>query len=120
VKRWMLGILLLLLPLPVWAGDWNRTDVVFEATYLTLHAVDWSQTLDIVEHHDTYHEQNVILGRHPNRGDVNTYFAATALLHLALANWLDRPTRNYFQIGTIALEAVVIGNNYSIGLRLAY
>lgn len=114
-------LLLVLLPSCLWASDdWNRTDVMFEATYLTLHVVDWGQTLNIVSRDDKYHERNIILGKHPSRGDVNTYFAVTALLHVALANYLDRPARNYFQIGTIALEAAVIGNNYQIGLKTSF
>jgi hypothetical protein len=107
--------------MPLWgAEEWSKTDIVFEATYLTLHLVDWGQTLDIVNRHETYHERNPILGKHPTREQVNTYFALTALAHLAIANWLDAPYRNYFQVGTIALEAVVIGNNFAIGLRVAF
>jgi hypothetical protein len=120
VKRWILMLWFALLPLPLWASDWSKTDIAFEATYLTMHALDWGQTLDIAERNDTYHERNPLLGKHPTRGGVNTYFALTALLHLAIANWLDAPARTYFQIGSIALEATVIGNNYSIGLKLAY
>jgi hypothetical protein len=123
VKRWIIALAVALLP---WIGggasadEWNRQDIVFEATYLALHVVDWGQTLDIVERKDEYHERNVFLGKHPTRADVNKYFAATALLHIGIAHLLDRPARNYFQIGTIALEAVVINNNFQIGLKLNY
>ena len=120
MKRWLLVLALFLTPIPLWASDWTRTDVAFEAAYLTLHVVDWGQTLDIVNRHKIYHERNPILGTHPDRDEVNTYFALTALAHVAIANWLDNPNRRYFQVITIGVEAVVAGNNYRIGLRTAF
>lgn len=121
MKRWLLALMIALAPMPLWAAeDWSKTDIAFEAAYLTLHVVDWGQTLDIVNRHETYHERNPILGKHPTREQVNTYFALTALAHIAIAHWLDTPYRNYFQIATIALEVAVIDNNYAIGLRMAF
>jgi hypothetical protein len=120
VKRWLVALGIALMPLTVWAGDWSQADITFEATYLTLHVVDWGQTLNIVERHEKYHEVNPILGRHPSRDRVNTYFALAAVAHVALANWLDAPARTYFQIGSIALEASVIGHNYQIGLHTSF
>jgi hypothetical protein len=122
VKRLILLLLLCpLIPAQPWAAaPWETTDVVFEGVYLTLHAVDWGQTLDIASRGDRYHERNPLLGRHPTRGEVNTYFALTAAAHVALAHWLEPPYRAYFQLFTIALEASVTAANYRIGLRTAF
>jgi len=110
----------LLLSTRAWADEWTREDVALESIYLGLHAVDWGQTLDIVQRGETYHERNPLLGHHPSRDQVSTYFALAGLAHVALAAWLDRPARTYFQLMTIGFEAAVTGNNYRIGLRTAF
>lgn len=120
MNRWLLALCFFLIPLPLWAGEWTQSDVAFEAAYLSLHVLDWGQTLNIVAERHFYNEQNPVLGRHPSRDQVNTYFALTALAHVAIANWLDTPARTYFQLITIGLEAAVAGNNYRIGLRTAF
>ncbi len=120
MKTWLLAFWIVLIPFPLWASDWSRNDVALEAGYLTLHVLDWGQSLDIVGRHKVYHERNPFLGKHPSRDEVNSYFALTALAHVAIANGLAAPARTYFQLITIGVEAAVAGNNYRIGLRTAF
>lgn len=113
-------ILILLLASPALADEWTRADTYREVAYLALHCADWSQTLTIADNPQKWNETNPILGSHPSRGDVNTYFIATGLLHPVISYVLPRPWREVWQYGTIGLEVVVVGNNARIGIGFSF
>jgi hypothetical protein len=99
------------------AGDaWSERDKYLEATYLTLHVVDWLQTKDIAARQG-YYEMNPILGRHPSQSMVDLYFIGTGLAHVGLIHVLPKEYRPWVQGGTIALEIGCIGHNYSAGVK---
>ena len=98
------------------AGEWTRADTAREVAYLALHVVDYSQTLEISDNPNRWYEKNPIIGKHPSRGEVNTYFLITGLLHPAVAYVLPKPYREIFQYSTIAIEIYCVGNNYSLGI----
>ena len=113
----------LVLASPAWADDeraWTKEDTLRQLTYTTLHVLDWGTTLDIAEKPDRYHENNPILGKHPSRGDVNAYMATTLILNWAVAYAMPHPYREMWQYAGIAVEAYCVGNNFHIGLRLAF
>ena len=61
--------LLLLISFNCLADDtWTREDSYREAVYLTLHAIDWNQTLQIADHPDLYYEKTSsrFMGSHPS------------------------------------------------------
>jgi len=62
----------------------------FFATWLLIHAIDYHQTTYIVKHPDRYAETNVLLGKHPSRGSVNTLFIATTGLVYTLDTHLPK------------------------------
>lgn len=99
------------------AGEWSREDSYREAVYLTVHILDWTQTLNIARNPDKWHEKNPILGRHPSVGKVNAYFATTAAIHVGLAYLLPAEWRKTFQYLSIAVEGGVVAHNYSIGIK---
>ena len=101
------------------ADSWDAADIQREATYQVLSAVDWGQTLDIANH-SGYHEQNAILGLHPSTGKINTYFAATSLLHAGIAYMLPPELRTPFEYVTIGIEFGAVANNASIGLHVKF
>lgn len=96
-------------------ADWQR-----EAVYQVLHVVDWGQTLDIAARPDEYRELNPLIGTHPSRGDVNRYFAITALVHLGITRALPRRYRSAWQYVTIGVQAGNTWRNARIGLRLNF
>jgi hypothetical protein len=111
------------------ADEWTGKDTAWEATYLLLHVADWGQTLYIARHPDQYYEVNPILGKHPSRGRVNTYFALTGLVHVAGAVLL--PTkfelfnvkfnpRRAWQFSGIYVEAFVVQHNYRVGIKFYF
>ena len=114
-------IFLALISTETLADEWTTADVYREATYISLHAVDWLQTRSMAKNGwDEYHERNVILGRFPKVSQVNTYFALTAIGHIMLANVLSSKWRESFQYGTTGLEFGVILSNHSIGVRIRF
>jgi len=96
------------------------SDVLLEAIFIGLVLVDWGQTLNIADNPQRYHEYNPILGRHPSRGEVNTYFALAIPLHTVVTYALPQKWRKYWLVGTIVPQAVCVGNNFAIGLRVSY
>jgi hypothetical protein len=89
-----------------------------EAAYLTLLAIDWSQTRYIAKNPDRFREINPLLGEHPSLGKVNNYFVASALVNIAAVHYLPERYRKPFQYLTIGFEATTVAHNYSIGIKL--
>ena len=124
------GLLLFAVPLamfrvnlatPALAADpWSDADKTREAIYLTLHVADWGQTLDIAKHPNLYTEENNVLGECPSAKRVNTYFATTALLHIAVVHFMPSSWRAAFQYSTIAMESGVIIKNNSVGIGINF
>lgn len=109
------------------ADPWSKSDITREVAYLALHVADWGQTRNIVHRADTgcdgqptCIERNPILGRNPSIKRVDTYFAVTALAHVAISHALTHEWRNGWQYITIGVEAGYVGNNYSIGLNIDF
>ena len=95
-------------------------------------AVDWLQTLDIERHpgdplNPPYtkplHETNPILGRHPTRQTINTYFLVKMAFHL----WVNhsqlktagnvRPYWNFFSVSDTSYH---VQRNYELGLQVKF
>jgi hypothetical protein len=113
--------------------DWNKTDTALMATSLGLTFIDYRQTLDIVNHiDDGYYEKynSTILGKHPSRGRVNTWFLCSALTKTLIAgalpksdkkgSWLDIFNRENWLVLNIGISSGLIYNNYEIGLEVNF
>ncbi len=99
-------------------ADWIR-----EGVFLTLLAIDWGQTLDIVKREDEgFSETNPILGHHPSRAKVNTLIGAVAIGHPIVAcKFIKSPKwRKWFQYITIGAEGYAVIHNYNIGLKVNF
>ena len=93
---------------------------MFFLAYLGLHIVDWKQTLHgPVNHPDRYVERNVIEGRHPSRGTVNTYMLASLAGVYYLDTHLTGIQRDLFMTGALSVEIYAVSHNFgaNIGLR---
>lgn len=112
-------LLFLLLISSAQADEWTRSDTYREATYLTLHTMDWAQTRNIARN-PIYYEQNAILGKHPSVGRVDGYFALTGLAHLAVSYYLPAEYRKAFQYVTIGVEGGAVAHNFSIGVSAGF
>jgi len=127
----LIPFLFLLLAGQARADEWTSKDTAWEATYLLLHIADWGQTLYIAEHPDQYYETNIdkIIGEHPTRGSVNTYFLFMAIAHPLIS--YNLPTKFYFfglkinprftfQFISMAEKAYWVNHNYRIGIKFDF
>lgn len=115
------GILLFLAlsPAIATAGDrWEREDYILQATWSTIHVIDWVQTRRGLD--DGYSEGNPIMGTDPSIGTVNTYFAATLIGHALISVLLPKETRPYWQMYWIGASATIVGHNMVVGVRLRF
>lgn len=117
----LIAVLLAVFSLQANAADsWSKSDVAREVAYLTLHVVDWRQTLIASKDPGRYAEQNPILGEHPSENRINGYFLATALLHVGVTHVLPAKWRPAFQYFWIGVEVVAIANNHKVGIRITF
>jgi len=117
-----------------------------EGVFLTLWAVDWMQTLDLADkmndkctksvnwpymedgelrigqreftlscYPDLY-ETNPILGKHPSAGEVNRYFLASAIVHVAVSWALPKEWKPVWQYAGIVVQTSVTVKNNEMGL----
>ncbi len=98
---------------------WTATDTTLQVTYLTLHAMDWAQTLHIARNPQRYYETNHSLGQHPSEGRVNSYFALTGIANTALTVALPKPWRTGWQVGIIVHDYTYVQHNHRIGIGIS-
>lgn len=111
-------LLFLLLILPCIAhANWNKQDIALESIFITLHTIDWGQTLDI-ENNNVY-ETNIFLGKHPSRKKINIFMGITLLLHIYLADKF-KSNRLKMQLITISLKLYAVTNNAKLGLKINF
>lgn len=115
-----LFVFVFLFVLPCQADEWTDTDTAYEAVYLIVHTIDWSQSRYGASHPEQFTEANQILGKYPTDSEVNRYFIATGLLHVGIAYALPSEWRRRFQIFTIVLETGVNSRNYQLGVKLKF
>jgi len=99
---------------------WTNEQKILQGTSLALRVADWGTTLDIADKPDKYREVNPILGDHPSKGRVNTFFASSIILNYLIADNLPGKYRNKWLWFNVAVSAICVGNNYGIGLRMKF
>lgn len=108
-------VLLMIIAPPAYAKEaWY-----LEGSYLTLHTIDYFQTMQLADKHNI-EETNLILGKRPTALQIQSYFLATAVMHVYVSATLPPKWRRIWQISTSIMEAKVIGNNVALGLRLSF
>ena len=136
MAKWIIATSLFLFSLNANANDWTKADTAWQLTYVAFHVADWGQTLHIREcdrgesavyNGQTYYkdgcnheEGNPILGSYPSRGEVNTYFATTLILHTAIAYYLPPKYRRVWQIAWIGIEANMVSHNINAGVKFSF
>lgn len=131
-----LFLALLFVSLPVVADEWTSADTYRESTYLVLHTLDWRQTQYIAKHPEKLVEFNPVIGTHPSDSEVNRYFIATGLLHVAASYYLPKVGRilpeilqrtlyvdhwrKAFQYVSISVQSGVVHSNYLAGIKIIF
>lgn len=91
-----------------------------QLAYTGLHIADWQQTRRIAGSGGKWIELNPILGERPSQARVNRYFAATLVAHWAISYSLPKEWVREWQVGTIALQAIVVKHNYQLGISASF
>jgi hypothetical protein len=107
---------------------WDKEDTAMQAAVVSLFLADMSQTLYISEHGNEYRELNPILGEHPNKDKVYTYFIAGAIIHTAISYLIEKVpfienpklVRRIWQGSFIVVESGVVTRNKLIGIGFSY
>ena len=113
-------IIILSISLPVNADKWRKGEIGLQALSTSLQIIDWGQTLDIADKPDRYWELNPIVGKHPSRGRVNTYFALSIVSNIVTSHFLPSDWRYAWLTSRIVISGYFVNNNYGIGLRVNF
>jgi hypothetical protein len=109
-----------------WFDKPTVEDYILQTGFIGLMIADWKQTNWIVDHpiiyHDdfytTHEEWNPILGKHPSKKKIATYFSTCIVLHSGISYLLPKPYRTFFQLSGIAIELRVTTDNYYSGVKI--
>lgn len=99
------------------ADKWTGTDTALEIATVSLFALDYMQTTEIVVDGE---ESNVIIGWHGDGVSPGLYFAGVAALHVTLAAVLPQPYRRILQGVTIGAEIDGIHSNWQAGYGFGF
>lgn len=92
-------------------------ETVLIAAAVAVTAADVAQTLDVPMRGGQYTEWNPILGRHPSEARILGVGAAAVVGELALWWALPPGWRSVFAGEVLGVEALVVADNFRIGLR---
>jgi len=108
-----LMILLCLMICVIFSSNAKSWD--WQTTSNALLVADWMQTLEI-QKNDNYYETNNIIGSHPDRSDVNIYFASMIILNNIIG---EKYGDNWYMIVSVN-QALYVGHNYSLGINFSF
>lgn len=104
-----------------WFTPFTWYDYSFEAIYMGVTSMDWSQTQQIANNPGTRAESNPFLGGpHPSLANVNTIIPISMGLHALIAYALPKPYREIWQMAWIGIETRQVVGNVSAGLRIRF
>lgn len=117
MKKFIL-ILLFILPSVSYA-EYTGNDFLRDASY-TLIVADWMQTLQIADDPINHSEGNInwIIGKHPSRTNVNTYFISKLIINYLMNKTKYADCWNAYII--IDTGTAVYNNYYEFGLKLKF
>lgn len=120
--RTLIIIMILLFPLSSNAADkWTKTEIGLQVLSTGLQIVDWGTALDIADRKDEgYRELNPLMGSHPSRGTVNTYFALSIISNILITHYLTPEGRKAWLSSRICISAYLVNRSYGIGLKMNF
>lgn len=121
LNRFCMIIAMLLITMGIIKECQAKEDYTLETLTTVAMVADWGTTLDIENHQDIY-ESNPIMGKHPTRATVNTYFISKLVLHYYINRWCEpcHSYREYWNFVQFSLSADAVLNNYQLGLKINF
>ena len=91
-------------------------DVGLELAFQMLLLADARQSRTIEKHPLVWVERNPMVRKY----GVTRYFAAVGVTHLLVSEVLPSKWVPYWQYGSIGVEALVVGRNARLGIRMSF
>ena len=98
---------------------WTKQDTALECGYIALETMDLLTTSVVAAQPRTNYEANPLLGPHPSHLEIDAFFAATTLAHVAIAYALPAKYRTAWQLVTIGAKGAMVGWNLHAGIQVA-
>jgi len=96
------------------------SDNLFIANNVLL-ITDWAQTHDLqINHRNTLHEGNRLLGINPTPKSINLYFISLISANYLIDNNLNGKYLKYYRRSIAGIESSVVINNFYKGLRFNF
>ena len=102
------------------ADEWTPQNTIAELSYDGLLMIDWAQTRSFLRQPESYHEANPILGQHPSNDKLTIAILSSVALHFGISYLMPQDWRSTFQAVSIGIEAMAVGNNYSLGISAKF
>ena len=116
----LLLLILLLFPFTASSKELTQSQKVGELAFQTANFIDMLQTIEIVEHSDRWYETNPILGKHPRKNEVITYFMIRGSLHYQITKWLPEKFKIPWLTVTFFPQIPIIEHNHNLGIRIGW
>ena len=113
-------LLILFLSTSTLSKELTKEQKIGELAFQTANFIDMLQTIEIVEHSDKWYETNPILGKHPQKHEVITYFMLRGALHYEVTKWLPDKFRIPWLTVTVLPQIPLIEHNHNLGIRIAW
>jgi hypothetical protein len=114
-----IALIVLMLPLLAYGDEWTEKDTIRQSVFTIVDLMDWKQTQDIARH-PNLHETNPLLGSHPTNAKINEMLFFTYGVQIGIAYILPENYRAVWQYSSIAWEAIIVGKNRQIGLKVGF
>ena len=120
MKKLLLLSILLLFPFTANSTELTQSQKIGELAFQTANFIDMMQTIEIVEHSDKWYETNPILGKHPRKNEVITYFMIRGSLHYQITKWLPEDLKMPWLTITFFPQIPIIEHNHNLGIRIGW
>ena len=113
-------LIFLFLSFDVMAEDLSKTEKAGELSFQVLNFIDMMQTIEIVQHSDKWYETNPILGKHPQKHEVITYFMLRGAFHYEITKWLPEKLKMPWLTITFFPQLPIIEHNHNLGISIGW
>ncbi len=99
--------------------DWGKEDTSLQTAVVVFILADWAQTRYIASNPE-FIETNPILGPNPSIEEVDQYFAICALGNTAIAYFLPKKFRKWWQVLSLSTQINFVNHNYNLGVKMQF
>ena len=120
MKKLLFTLILILLSSTAISKELSKAEKAGELAFQSANFIDMLQTIEIVEHSDKWYETNPILGTHPQKHEVITYFMLRGSFHYQITKWLPDELRPAWLTITFFPQLPILEHNHNLGIRIGW